>query len=157
MSESVVIITGANQGLGHEIVKKLAAENENYRIILCSRSLEKGHQAASEVTNIANNTKVDVVQLDISSDESIESAARTVEDKYGRVDVLVNNAGISRGDAKTVREQMHQGIYQTLFWRTLLTKAISVRHECSWCRGGDGRIRGSVAEIKSPQNNHHVL
>lgn len=111
MSESVIVITGANQGLGHEMVKKLAAENENYRIILCSRSLEKGQQAASEVTKLAENTKVDVVQLDIGSDESINSAARTIGDKYGRVDVLVNNAGISRGDAKTVREQMHQGIY----------------------------------------------
>ena len=109
MSETIIVITGANQGLGHEIAKKLAAENENYRIILGSRSLEKGQQAASEVTKLAKNTKVDVVQIDVSSDDSIQSAARTIEEKYGRVDVLVNNAGIVQTDGKTVREKLHQG------------------------------------------------
>ena len=116
--QTIVLITGANQGLGFEIVKKLAAENENYRILMGARSLEKVQQAASEVTQFAKNTELDIVQLDVTSDESISSAAQTVGDKYGRLDVLVNNAGIAYGtaEAKTVRQQLHQSMWLQTFY-----------------------------------------
>lgn len=111
-TQTIVLITGANQGLGLEIVKKLAAENENYLILMAARSPDKVQQAASEVTQLAKNTKLDTVQLDVTSDDSITNAAQTVDEKYGRVDVLVNNAGIAypTEDAKTMRQQIHQSM-----------------------------------------------
>lgn len=111
-NQTIVLVTGSNQGLGFEIVKKLAADNENYLILMGARSMDKVKQAASEVTTFAKNTEIDIVQLDVTSDESISRAAQTVSDKYGRIDVLVNNAGIAYAiaEAKTFREQMHQSM-----------------------------------------------
>ena len=68
----IVLITGANQGLGFEVVKKLAAENEHYQIIIGARSPAKGRKAAAEVTSLAKGTAVDVLEIDVTSDESVE-------------------------------------------------------------------------------------
>lgn len=108
MSETVVFITGANQGLGFEVVKKLAAEQENFHIILGVRDLDKGKQAIMEVPKIANNTSLDTVQIEVTNDESISAAVETIKAKYGRIDVLHNNAGIGHGNGKTSREKLHQ-------------------------------------------------
>lgn len=112
-SETIVLITGANQGLGLEMVKKLAAENKDYIILMAARSLEKVQQARSEIPKFAKNTKADTVQLDVTSDESIAKAAEEVAAKYGRIDVLVNNAGIAYPgpEAKTMRQIMHAGMW----------------------------------------------
>lgn len=93
-SETIVLITGANQGLGYECVKKLAAEQPNYRIIIGSRDLAKGQASALSVADMASNTSIEAVQLDVTSDESINAAVSYVESKYERLDVLFNNAGI---------------------------------------------------------------
>lgn len=118
--QTIILITGANQGLGLEIVKKLAAENENYRILMAARSLDKVKKAASEVTQLAKHTELDIVQLDVTSDESISSAAQAVGARYGRIDCLVNNAGIAYAteEAKTLREQMHQSMWRPRSYRT---------------------------------------
>lgn len=108
MSQKIVLITGANQGLGFEVVKKLAAEQPNYLIILCARDLKKGQKAASEVSNLAKGTTIDTLELDVTSDASIESARQQLEQRYGHIDVLFNNAGVGSSQAKNVREQMHQ-------------------------------------------------
>lgn len=107
MSETIVLITGANQGLGYEVVKKLAAENQNFRILLGSRDPARGEKAAAEVPKLASNTLVDAIQIDVTSDESVEKAVKTVDDKYGRIDVLFNNAGIANANKDLVRDEMH--------------------------------------------------
>ncbi|KIY01641.1 uncharacterized protein Z520_03193 [Fonsecaea multimorphosa CBS 102226] len=112
-SNTIVLITGANQGIGFECVKKLAAEQPGYRIILCSRDAQRGKQAASAVTNFANDTTVEALELDVNSDESIARAVKYVEEKYGRLDVLFNNAGImSTPGAKSLREDL-RGVMET--------------------------------------------
>lgn len=115
-SDTVVLISGANQGLGFECVKKLAAEQPNYHVLLGSRDAKKGEQAAATVQNIAKNTTVEALELDIDSDVSISRAVKYVEQKYGRLDgeylpgevlcvnlilppVLLNNAGIMSSPA----------------------------------------------------------
>jgi NAD(P)-dependent dehydrogenase (short-subunit alcohol dehydrogenase family) len=107
--QTIVLITGANQGLGYECVKKLACEQPNYHIILASRNLERGHKAveALSLSNVsfAEGTTVEALQLDINDDESIARAAQHVQDKHGRLDVLLNNAAISHApEATSLRE-----------------------------------------------------
>lgn len=113
MSETIVLITGANQGLGFEVVKKLAAENENFKIILGSRDLAKGKKAAAEVPKLASKTSVDAIQIDVTSDESIEKAVTTVNEKYGRIDVLFNNAGIAHAKG-LLRDEMHASKHEEI-------------------------------------------
>ncbi|OAP56375.1 hypothetical protein AYL99_09554 [Fonsecaea erecta] len=112
-SYTVVLITGANQGIGFECVKKLATEQPNYRIILCSRDAQKGKEAAAAVTHFAKNTTVEALELDINNDESIARAAKYVEEKYDRLDALLNNAGImSTPGAKSFRDDL-RGVMET--------------------------------------------
>lgn len=91
--KTFVLISGANQGLGLEMVKKLATENPGYHVLMGCRSLEKG-QAAIE--SLPSNLSVEPIQLDITDDSSISKAVAIVEEKYGRLDVLINNAGIAQ-------------------------------------------------------------
>ena len=81
-TETIVLIAGANQGLGYECVKKLAAEQTNYRIILAARDVTKGQNAASQINKLEENTTVEAVNLDVTSDTSIAQAVIYVENKY---------------------------------------------------------------------------
>ena len=85
-----VLVSGANQGIGLEIVKKLATENSGYHVLMGCRSLEKGQAA---ITSLPPNLSVEPIELDVTNDSSISKAVATVQEKYGRLDVLINNAG----------------------------------------------------------------
>ena len=86
----IVLITGANQGVGFEVIKRLT-QDARYHILLGSRSLAKGHEAAQSLSNYSS---VDPIELDVTSDASISAAVDIVRSTFGRLDVLVNNAGI---------------------------------------------------------------
>jgi NAD(P)-dependent dehydrogenase (short-subunit alcohol dehydrogenase family) len=95
-SLKVVLVTGGNSGIGYETVKALLQSDKAQHIILGSRSPEKGklaietlHKECPESTNT-----VEPVQLDLTSDESIEKAFEQVKASPGRLDTLVNNAGM---------------------------------------------------------------
>ncbi|KAK4939771.1 hypothetical protein LTR10_020055 [Elasticomyces elasticus] len=92
-ARTVVLITGANQGLGFECVRKLCAEQPGYHILMGARDLAKGEAAVKTVTDFAGDASVEVVEIDVTSDPSIEKAAKFVENKFGKLDVLFNNAG----------------------------------------------------------------
>ncbi|KAI1171139.1 hypothetical protein F4777DRAFT_70204 [Nemania sp. FL0916] len=91
----IVLITGANNGIGYETVKAFVESPNRYHIYLGSRSMEKGNSALEKVQaeypNTANN--VELLQIDLHSDESIEQAFEVVKSAQGRLDILINNAG----------------------------------------------------------------
>ncbi|OAL24892.1 hypothetical protein AYO20_10596 [Fonsecaea nubica] len=120
---TVVLITGANQGIGYECVKKLAAEQTNYHILLGSRSLEKGKEAASSLTDLAQGTSVEPLELDVDNDDSIAKAAKYVEEKFGRLDVLLNNAGISGVKGVSFRQSMIQTLQTNTVGAACVTEA----------------------------------
>lgn len=93
----VVLITGANTGIGYQIVRALASSDKAYDIIVAGRSLEKVHAAISSAKAEFTSTqsKLHPLQVDIESDESIEAAFETVQSQFSCVDVLINNAGIT--------------------------------------------------------------
>lgn len=87
-----MLITGANQGIGFETAKKLAKEQPSYHILMGSRDAHRGQVAAAKLQ--AKNLSVESITIDITSDESIAAAANEVSSKFGRLDVLINNAAI---------------------------------------------------------------
>ncbi|RFU26586.1 hypothetical protein B7463_g9754, partial [Scytalidium lignicola] len=91
----IVFITGANAGLGLETVKALFRSSKQYTILLGSRSIEKANAAAQEVKSEfpQSATVTALVQVDIEDDESIQRAFDFISNQYGRVDILINNAG----------------------------------------------------------------
>ncbi|KAK7402669.1 hypothetical protein QQX98_011577 [Neonectria punicea] len=107
---TVVLVTGANQGIGLEIVKKLTAENPDYHVILSGRRPDAVKEAAAPFQ--IKGLRVSTLILDITSDESIQAAVKTVEADFGRLDVLINNSAISGFDIHPIRERM-QAVYNT--------------------------------------------
>ncbi len=103
-NKPVALVTGANQGVGNEIAKALAANG--YVVYIGSRKLENGENAAAE---IGENAKA--IQLDVTRQESIDAAIERIGNDYGRLDLLVNNAGISHGGTspKSPAELMSTG------------------------------------------------
>lgn len=96
--ERVILVTGANRGIGFFIVKKLVEESSSTKtvILLGSRDLQRGHDALIQLNSPSN---VHVLQLDMSSSESIHQSIDQIKQKYGQVDVVINNAGIRTSDA----------------------------------------------------------
>jgi NAD(P)-dependent dehydrogenase (short-subunit alcohol dehydrogenase family) len=94
-SRDIVLITGANTGIGLETVKALLQSSKAYHILLGSRTLSKGEDAVAQLKSEfpKSESTVETVQVDIESDESIGKLYEVVEGKVGRVDVLINNAG----------------------------------------------------------------
>ncbi|PZR20781.1 MAG: dehydrogenase [Flavobacterium psychrophilum] len=84
----VALVTGANTGVGFQIAKALA--DNNYIVYVGSRDPQKGEAAAFE---IGNNAKA--IQLDITDDDDVKAAVAKVQDEFGYLTLLVNNAAIS--------------------------------------------------------------
>ncbi|EGG44041.1 MULTISPECIES: SDR family NAD(P)-dependent oxidoreductase [Streptomyces] len=83
----VAIVTGANTGLGFETARALAARGAH--VVLAVRNVEKGRQAADRIDG-----RVDVQVLDLTSLDSIRSAAAELRAAHPRIDLLINNAGV---------------------------------------------------------------
>lgn len=121
--KTFVLVSGANQGIGLEIVKKLATENPGYHVLMGCRSLEKGQAA---IASLPPNLSVEPIELDITNDSSISKAVATAQEKYGRLDVLINNAGIAQralSQGLSLREQYTQIIDTNAISAACLTEA----------------------------------
>ncbi len=84
----VALVTGANKGIGLQIAKDLAAHG--FSVLVGSRDLQNGETAAQSLEGDAR-----AIQLDVTDQDSVTAAAQRIRNELGRLDVLVNNAGIS--------------------------------------------------------------
>jgi NAD(P)-dependent dehydrogenase (short-subunit alcohol dehydrogenase family) len=86
----VALVTGANKGLGKEVARQLGRLGAT--VLLGSRDRARGERAAAEL--VAEGLAVHPLQLDVTDEASVRAAVDHVRNRYGRLDVLVNNAGI---------------------------------------------------------------
>ena len=82
-SPNIVFVTGGNTGIGYEAVRALQQSDKPYRVLLGSRSLEKGEEAVETLRKESpeSTNTVEAVQIDVTSDESIEKAFDYVKAK----------------------------------------------------------------------------
>ena len=91
MSGKICIVTGANSGIGKETALGLAQMGA--RVVMVCRNAEKGKAALEEIRRESGSSQVDLLIADMSSQASVRALAEQIQQKYPRLDVLVNNAG----------------------------------------------------------------
>jgi carbonyl reductase 1 len=129
LAKRTVLVTGANKGIGYEIARRLGAEKDTLCILGC-RNIELGQAAISRLKDQGCN--VALVEIDLKDDDSIQAAAKEIEDKYGTCDVLINNAAVCYNDPTLYDKVPHTPFdkqaditIQTNFFGTLaLTQAM---------------------------------
>ncbi len=97
----VALVTGGNKGIGREVVRQLA--EQGLTVYLGARDPERGQSAVEELTSAAladsggrrNGLDIRFARLDVTDVASVKAAVETIETATGRLDVLVNNAGIA--------------------------------------------------------------
>ena len=95
LSGKVAIVTGGGRGIGLKMAEGLAEVGAS--IVLCSRKVENCQKAAQDLARLGVKTLA--MACDVKSQASIQSVVDTTSEKFGRLDILVNNSGVSWGGA----------------------------------------------------------
>jgi len=98
----VALVTGASQGIGRAVAIRLAQQGAH--VALAARNLQKLAEVAAEIT--AQGGTAQAFALDIANEDSIKACAKAVLAHFGKLEILVNNAGITR-DVLTLRMKRH--------------------------------------------------
>ncbi len=106
----IALITGGNRGVGLEICRQLA--NQGQTVILTSRDFDKGQHAAERLRQ--QSATIVYHQLDVTDNHSIEKLRAFVYNEFGRVDVLVNNAGVYPDQGVSVLDITNDTLRQAL-------------------------------------------
>ncbi|MCJ1457528.1 hypothetical protein MMC28_007896 [Mycoblastus sanguinarius] len=107
MSKQTILITGANRGIGFSILQALATRSPSNHYLLAAHSKENGTKALEELPKLGVQTEINVIALDVSKESSIRAAEEEVRTNFGRLDCVVNNAGIAileKPDGSNIQE-----------------------------------------------------
>lgn len=91
-NERIALITGGNKGIGFQVARELALLGGT--VLVGARSEIRGRGAVSELTS--DGLRAVLIPIDVADQESIRSAESLIRDRYGRLDILINNAGIAK-------------------------------------------------------------
>ncbi|HEX3393311.1 MAG TPA: SDR family NAD(P)-dependent oxidoreductase [Acidimicrobiales bacterium] len=155
MATRTVLVTGANRGIGREVARQLVDAGDD--VAVTARDLTAAEKVAGELGPGAM-----AIRLDVTDQASVDAAARLVEDRFGRLDVLVNNAAThydtwqraSSADLRIVQEALDTNLLGP--WRVTLALLPILR------RGAHGRIvnvssqSGSLASMGAGTPGYHV-
>ena len=91
----IALITGANKGIGYEVARQLG--RKGITVLVAARNPELGESAAARLK--ADGADAHFLELDVTNTETISRAAETIRTRHGRLDILINNAGVAdKGD-----------------------------------------------------------
>ncbi|KAF1967420.1 NAD(P)-binding protein [Bimuria novae-zelandiae CBS 107.79] len=122
IAKMVVLITGANSGIGFELAAQLLQKG-TYHVLVGSRSAQKGTTALQELQSRKYPGTAEFLPLDVTDDSTITAAASTVEKTHGKLDILVNNAAVAL-PAGTEREQLQTAFNTNATGPWILTKTL---------------------------------
>ncbi len=124
--KKIALITGANKGLGFEMARQLAKAGTT--VVLGARDPQKGEAAAEKLRGEGYDAQF--LKLDVNKTEDHAAAAEWLEKKFGRLDILINNAGISAEDlgsgttSKTTADVLHRTFETNFFAPVALTQTL---------------------------------
>lgn len=121
-NKKTALITGANRGIGFETARQLA--QKGFKVLVGARSEENGREAEAKLK--AEGFDAEFVLLDVDDAQTHESAAKHVEANYGKLDVLINNAGVlleandgSALQASEISTDIFRRTFDTNFFNTI--------------------------------------
>jgi len=134
MKDKVCVVTGSNTGIGKETARGLA--QRGFSVVLACRDVAKAEAARDDIVRSTGQREVDVMGLDLANTDSIRAFAQRFAHKYGRLDVLLNNAGLW----PTTRSTTDEG-YETTFGVNHLGTFL-LTHELTplLCRSAPSRV-----------------
>ena len=122
-NKKIALITGANRGIGFETARQLG--QQGIKVLVGARNEESGKEAESKLKN--EGFDAEFVLLDVDDMQTHESAAKYVEENYGKLDVLINNAAIAIDEtangayvpASRTTEEVFRKTFDTNFFNTI--------------------------------------
>jgi short-subunit dehydrogenase len=123
MQNKVVVITGASSGIGRALAEKYASEGWN--LVLAARRIERLHALEKTLKNV----EVLSVKTDIAIESDCQNLIEKAIEKFGKIDVLINNAGISmRALFQDVQLQVLRRVMDVNFWGTVYCTKYALPH-----------------------------
>lgn len=119
MAEKIAFITGANRGLGFQTALDLG-KTHNVKVVIGSRDVAQGKQAVEKLR--AAGVDANVLEFDVTNPAHIDNAYEYFDSNYGRLDILINNAGVAAGGFPPVGPEHSTGeVPQDLLHRVFET------------------------------------
>jgi retinol dehydrogenase-12 len=100
LQDKIILVTGATSGIGEITARELARQGAH--VIILARNRSKAERTQREIIAATGNERVDIVLADLSVLQQVRDVAAKLHDKYPRLDVLVNNAGLMFGAEREV-------------------------------------------------------
>ena len=100
-----VLITGASSGIGKACAKAFAAQKA--RLILCARRIDRIRELERELIALHPECEIHTFELDVRDREAVKAAIASLPEAWKKIDILINNAGLSRG-----LDKLHEGSYE---------------------------------------------
>ncbi|KAI0095605.1 putative short chain dehydrogenase/reductase [Daldinia grandis] len=126
-NKTIILITGASSGIGYEAVAALSNTSTNFHILLGSRSVEKGERALDKLQSTHGSSlkgTISTIQIDVTDQKSIHAARRQIETQFGKLDVLINNAGILIYQPTDQLTALRETFETNVFGQVMVTEAL---------------------------------
>ncbi|MFA8300796.1 MAG: SDR family oxidoreductase [Hyphomicrobiales bacterium] len=124
--EKVVIVTGASSGIGEALAKEYY--NKQYKVVIAARNLDKLLALKADIASKEDNNIL-CVKTDVSIEEDCKHLVEIVMSTFGRIDILINNAGISmRAIFEDVDLDVLRRLMDTNFWGTVFCTKYALSH-----------------------------
>ncbi|GKT83114.1 short-chain dehydrogenase [Colletotrichum tofieldiae] len=123
-TKKIILVTGANQGIGYDTSVALASASPENHVIVGARSQERGAKAVEDLRARNPAGTVSLLQLDITSNDSIKAAVENITAEFGVLDVLVNNAGMIVMQPKDRRSELLETFNTNVASTLILTEAL---------------------------------
>lgn len=147
-NSKIIVLTGATNGLGNIVAKELVRESSH--LILTARNAKKAEETKNILKNISPNTKVDFFFGDLSIMKDVKRIGEEIRNKYPKIDVLINNAGLHAFEQRITEEGFSEMIAVNYLAPFILTNTLL----SSLMNSKDGRIVNVASEAS---RNHGTL
>jgi len=159
-NRKIALVTGGNRGIGFEVCKQLA--QKGFQVLLGCRDPHRGEKAVQELK--ALHLEVELVAVDTSDPTSIDAAFLSIQNQWGRLDVLVNNAGIfiDTRDGNSALETTVATLEETFRTNTVGPFLLCQKFIPLMVRNGGGRVinlssgMGQLSEMQGGYPSYRI-